>query len=588
MTAPEQTADGNRFTVTIGALQISGGQRIPLPTPGITVIVGPNNVGKSTILRQANARSVQGFAGGGFPGEPLLVEDMEVSVNGSIEDVLDWLKKHSRTSIASDGTAIFQRPNAGVLRDREVPVYLAQHQRNGLQSLHSHVIFYADAANRLSSVHPTEIRDNINNAPSHPLHVLQDNANLFDELSALCFRVFRKPLTLDTLSKSMNIRIGSTSTDAPPVNRLSPEYLESLRELPRLENQGDGMRSFIGLLLPLLTSSYHIVFIDEPEAFLHPPQAVQLGQILGEQARSKQMQIILATHDKNILAGLLQSAAEVSIVRLDRKEEGKAVAHQLSVENLKRIWTDPVLRHSNVLDGLFHKLVVLAEGDRDCTFFAAALEHLSTHQSLSVSPSEVLFVPSGGKGGLRLLIEVLSSAKVPTVASPDLDILDDKTFLKRLVESFGGTWGQYERNYDLATAPFRQPRERARVSHVLNSLNEVFRGRINETFGPEVAEEFRALIRTRESAWKSLKLHGEGAWNGNPQPALAAQQLLSDLDELGIITVRVGELEGFARTLPVKKGPEWVPAAIAAGFHKERPAQEHVANLVRSILGELQ
>ncbi|MFM9497496.1 ATP-dependent nuclease [Streptomyces galilaeus] len=572
--------------MTIDELEIAGGQRILLPAPGITVIVGPNNVGKSTILRQANARSVQGYAGGGFPGEPLLVENMKISVNGNLGDVVDWLKRHSRTTITPDGSAIFHRPNAGSLKEVDVPHYLSQLGQHGLQSIHNHVTFYGDATNRISSVHPTEIRESIEYPPSHPFHVLQDNTNLFDELNDLCLRVFRKPLTLDALSRSMNIRIGVTATDAPQVNRLSHEYLESLKDLPRLENQGDGMRSFIGLILPLLTSSYHVVLIDEPEAFLHPPQAFQLGRILGEQVRSRGMQIILATHDKNLLAGLLQSESEVSIVRLDRKDQGNTIAHQLSVENLKRIWTDPVLRHTNVLDGLFHKLVVLAEGDRDCTFFAAALEHLNTQQNLAVSPSEILFVPSGGKGGLRLLIEVLSSANVPIVASPDLDVLDDRTFLKRLIESMGGVWEKYEKNYDLATAPFRQPQERVHVSHVLKSLNEVFRERTEETFGPEIAEEFRALIRTRESPWKSLKLHGEGAWNGNPQSALAAEKLLSDLDELGIVALRVGELERFARTLVVKKGPEWVPAAIAGAFHTEIPAQEHVARLMRSGLGK--
>ncbi|UXY27562.1 ATP-dependent nuclease [Streptomyces sp. HUAS TT20] len=587
MASSENLADAKPFSVAINELGISGGQKIKLPTPGITVIVGPNNVGKSTILRQANARSVQGFAGGGFAGEPLLVESMNVSIDGSIEDMLEWLRKHSSTSITGDGTAIFRRPNANEVKERDVPAYLQMRGERGLQALHSHFIFYGDATNRISSVQPTEIRDSIENPPMHPLHILQDNSDLFDELSQLCVRVFRKSLTLDAISKAMNIRIGTATVEAPPVNKLSPEYLDSLKILPRMENQGDGMRSFIGLLLPLLTSSYQVVLIDEPEAFLHPPQAVQLGQILGEQVTSRGSQIILATHDKNILAGLLQSEAEVSIVRLDRRDEGNTIAHQLSVESLKKVWTDPVLRHSNVLDGLFHKLVVLAEGDRDCTFFSAALEHLSAQHPIPVSPSEVLFVPSGGKGGLRLLIEVLTSAKVPTIASPDLDVLDDRTFLRRLIESLGGSWDEFEKNYDVATAPFRQPREKARVAHVLNSLNEVFRDRTDAVFDSEIAEEFRALTRARESPWSALKLHGEGAWNGNPQSALAAQHLLNDLDKLGIVAVRVGELERFANTLPVKKGSEWVPAAIAAGFHKERAAQEHVEKLVRFGLGEL-
>ncbi|MGM9438812.1 ATP-dependent nuclease [Streptomyces murinus] len=557
-------------------ITVPTGQTVTLPAPGVTVFVGPNNVGKSTILRQMSAMSTQGHAG----DAPTLVDKMSLLINGGTDEARSWLRRHSRI-MGEGANESFNKPNSPRVESEYVHAYLNQAENGrGLSSLQSFFVFYGDPWGRIDFVRPAEMREMMEQPPAHPIHALEDNSDLFFELSELCEQVFQCPLTLDTLSKHINIRVGKPIVEAPPVDHITPEYRKALSDLPRLENQGDGMRSFIGLMLPLITASYHVILIDEPEAFLHPPQATQLGKILGDLSRQKNVQLIMATHDKNVLAGLLQSEVNISIVRLDRKSSGTTTANQLSVPNLKRIWADPVLRHTNVLEGLFHKLTVLAEGDRDCTFFNAALEHLDGQQDLPVAPSEVLFVPSGGKVGLPLLIDVLSSASVPLVASPDLDVLDDKDFMKRLVTSFGGDWADYDRLYDQATQPFRQPRERFQVSVVLKSLNEYFKDRLSDTFDSSVADEFRTLVRSKESPWKALKKYGVAAWNGNPAAAAAALSLLEKLDSLGIVAARVGELEQFASTLNVKKGPEWVPAAIKDGYHRSDAAQDHLKRLV--------
>jgi predicted ATPase len=39
------------------------------------------------------------------------------------------------------------------------------------------------------------------------------------------------------------------------------------------------MRSFVGVLLNAFISKHSVLLIDEPEAFLHPPQARLLAQL---------------------------------------------------------------------------------------------------------------------------------------------------------------------------------------------------------------------------------------------------------------------------------------------------------------------
>ena len=62
------------------------------------------------------------------------------------------------------------------------------------------------------------------------------------------------------------------------------------------------MRSFASVILHLLgQDSYSIMMLDEPEAFLHPPQARLIGEIIAKE-RSKDTQLFIATHSQDVLA----------------------------------------------------------------------------------------------------------------------------------------------------------------------------------------------------------------------------------------------------------------------------------------------
>src|SRR5690625_5482020 len=85
-----------------------------------------------------------------------------------------------------------------------------------------------------------------------------------------------------------------------------------------LDDQGDGYKSFAGVILSLLLSKNRVVLLDEPEAFLHPAQARQLGYWIAEHSTEIDGQIIVATHNSNFLSGILASSQEVDIYRLNR------------------------------------------------------------------------------------------------------------------------------------------------------------------------------------------------------------------------------------------------------------------------------
>jgi len=86
---------------------------------------------------------------------------------------------------------------------------------------------------------------------------------------------------------------------------------------------------------------------------------------------------------------MLESGVEISVVRIHRHRDS-ALARQLAAGDLRSVWSEPAVRYSNALDGLFHRLVVLVEGDGDARFYAASLDAASEQDSVSIGPSDVL------------------------------------------------------------------------------------------------------------------------------------------------------------------------------------------------------
>ncbi|MFE7948386.1 AAA family ATPase [Streptomyces sp. NPDC057426] len=576
MQPPSPVGEPGNLSVSISSVHLAGGGFIKPPRVGVTVIVGPNNAGKSTLIREMAAHLRHGRAQGSTYSSKYIVESVELAISGSPDDAHAWALKHA--PLKSDGRReFFSRPgvklNIGELRN----IFANPRADQGLGKANNLFCFYGDAWQRLGGISSVEKRDSFKAPAESPLHVLQDRPDIFAELKKICEQVFGVTLTLDLLGKKLHLRVGEPGVEAPKVDEVTEEYWAAVDSLPMLTQQGDGMKSLIGLMVPLVAATFPIVFVDEPEAFLHPPQALALGKILGEQAQAKSTQVVLATHDRNILSGLLQSGAEVSIVRLDRSSDRDSQAHQLNVQEIREIWSDPVLRYSNVLDGIFHKAVVLAEAERDCKFYASVLDCMEQVGSIPILASDVLFVPSGGKDGFPRLAKVMKSLKVPVAVSPDLDILNDGAKLKVLIAAMGGDWRLVEGLYGKATAEFKQPREATTIGNVLSALNALFSGRSAESFSSAVRAEFGIQMRSKDSPWQSLKKFGVSAFRAD---RASGDALLSHLRRMGIVAVHVGELECFAPAVGVAKGPSWLPAAIQAKAHESDDARQHVAALL--------
>lgn len=565
--------DPRKFDFAIDTITLTGGQEVALQRSGVTVIVGANNTGKSTILREISdctrLEPMQSRAGA------IAVQSIEARKAGEERDLMAWLGATSSFRV-NGNNAGFQR--GPVSHTAYMALATAwKHGKSQFGPLAHFLLFYGDAEGRLRLATQAQMRDSIGDPPEHPVHYLQDDKGLMAQISSVSEEVFGVPLTLDTLARSIRLRIGRLDLDAPPVDDVNPEYRQAMGALPSLDVQGDGMRSFMGQLLSIMTGAFPIVLLDEPEAFLHPPQAYALGAQIGSHSKLRGVQSIVATHDRNFLTGVLSSGVEVTVLRLERTGD-RIEASRLDSAKLGLLWRDPLFKYANVLEGLFHRLVVLAEAHVDCAFLGAALD-CPGRVSPPVPRNEILFVPTGGKGAMAKTAAALSAVGVPVVVAPDLDMLSDEVALKQLVEAVGGVWtAELSRLWNIATTDIRSKREPAKVSHVLGAVETVLKQHIGEDYSEEIQAEVRGQLRTSGSRWGSLKVHGMSSFDGAAR--VAADRLLDELDSVGVVLVRDGELERLAPEVATSKGSKWLGDALDAGAQCNDLAQAHVDRIL--------
>jgi energy-coupling factor transporter ATP-binding protein EcfA2 len=354
----------------INSVSFSDGNTISLSGADIVVFVGPNNAGKSmaltNIIQMAKNKKDHG----------LVVTDVGVSIEGTQDDLVNWLERSSRKSTANPSNPGYTRLGATVHESQAKTWW--QSYASGFGELTSFFIYHLTTDARLNAANPARNIALTRDPLTHPIHYLQVNDSLETKTSAFFREAFGDDLIVHrNAGNEVPLHCGKRplpDADAGE-DRVSLGYLRELEKLPTLHSQGDGMRSFVGVLLHSLVVDHPVILIDEPEAFLHPPQARLLGQMLIKEAPSNR-QLFIATHSGDFLRGLLDSnSTRVRIVRIQRQKTVNPIK-ELDHTGVRKVWGDPILRYSNVLDGLFHSKVILCESDADCRFYAAVMDAL--------------------------------------------------------------------------------------------------------------------------------------------------------------------------------------------------------------------
>lgn len=571
-------------TAWISSATFSDGTTLEFQKSDITVFVGPNNAGKSAALRELRSR----FANSTNAG--VVINKTDVAKKGSIAEVASWLQTNFHVnSELNDGDLMYEGFGARISHSRlgygwdpEAAGYGISPHGQGIGEVAPFFCRHLTADARLSAANPAESIRLLKEPLRHPIHYMQKDSDIELKISGYFERAFSQELLVHRNAGSeVPLLVGKRPALAEGEDRLSTSYQAKLDTLPMLHQQGDGMRSFTGVLLYSLIVDSSVLLLDEPEAFLHPPQARLLGQMLARETRENR-QLFIATHSGDILRGLLDSnAANVRVVRIQRDGNVNRI-NTLNNDDITQLWGDPLLRYSSVLDGVFHEHVVVCEGDADCRFYNAMMDSVFEAKGQDDRKPDTMFVHSGGKSRFPMLINALRASGVPVSAIADFDILNDEYPLRSTFESLGGSWRDIESLWRTVKNAIEEKKAPLSTQEVHDKIDAIFSS-VNQRHLPKSAVKEIQQALSASSPWANAKKGGV-SFVPSGQATKAFKQLAEMLEAKGLFVVKVGELEAFVRSAS-GHGPEWVNEVLQMDLAGD-PELEAAKKFVSSIFLE--
>jgi len=503
----------------------------------IVVFTGANNAGKTQVLKDIHQHFITKEA------KTKIIRFLGSDFRGNIEQFIENAKQNENGAYWTGGTYNTRNNIKNFWNQQILPL--------GLSNMFINLL---NTEQRLSSSNPSPSFDRRINVPSNPIQILYSDDRKEKEISDFFYTAFEKHLIVDRGGgNNIPLKVG----DKPAIDtskgedRVSRSYLDRLDMLPSLQEEGDGMRSFAAILLFTFTSNYTITLIDEPEAFLHPPQARILGKMLAKNAPNRR-QLFISTHSEDFLKGLLDADNEnVKIIRIDRQEN---VNHMniLNNEDIKTLWKDPILRHSNILSGLFHSSVILCESDADCRFYQAIMNLLYEGEN-KISP-DILFTHCGGKHRLKTMIKALKSLNVKIIIVADIDILNDKTIFKEITDSISIDWTILESQWNVIDNYVKSQRAQLCTADVKKEIDIILNNITANYLSEKDIDGIKKILK-HSTAWTKIKEAGKSFFAGDSYKSF--NNIESICSAKGLFIVPVGELEGFYKPNS-NHGPKWV------------------------------
>lgn len=537
----------------------------------IVVFVGANNAGKSLAMKEIAAK----VRNNDFTGK--IIKEVSLQTNNNFDQILQFVKSNSLQKGNSEIDFSFAGYNYEVHYQTLKGVW--ENLSLGLSDVSNLLVKIVTTEERLTISNPAININTRTEIFQHPIHFLQGDESIECKFSCFFKRAFGKELIVHKNNgQTVPLYVGSRPSLNEGEDRVSERYLSEVEMLDLLHEQGDGVRSFVGLMLSTLTSNASILFIDEPELFLHPPQAKLIGKVIAAESENVK-QFFFATHSEDFLRGILDIAsARIKVVRLRRDNDSYSV-NVLNADQLKEVWTDPILKYSNILAGLFHSKVVVCESDSDSKFYSAVLEAVIEVESLN--EQDVLFVNVGGKSRLNVVVKAFSNLKVPIKVIADFDILNSSDLLKTLYLGLGGNWNDIKEQCREIKVAIDQKAGEFPISEAQAEIQGVFNSITGTIFTKDAKKEIENIIK-KVKPWTEAKKLGK-AYLDDPNLQLTFDQLQIKFRNVGLLIPDIGEIESFVPSIQ-GHGPKWTNEVLKSKDLKEDSELENARQFVRQIL----
>ena len=512
----------------LSQLKFASGDSLSLSPDSIVVFVGPNSSGKTQSLKDIwnQVTSPSQFHG-------LSIVDSTLQKTGTTSQYLEFIKQHS---IIRDNKLIMSglniSPPTAVDDDwgRERPHHVGR-------------VFaqLVEADQRLSAIRERTRINRSQEKAIHPLPALDLDPEKERHISNTFHNVFNQHLLLDRGAGSVvNLHVGARPDPVAHGGEYSPGYSTAVRKWPDIGSEGDGFKAAAGLFLNILAIPKSIYLIDEPDVYLHPPQAYAIAKEVVNISSGKQL--FMATHNAHFLRGLLDTnSARTVLVRLDRSTLNQSVK-VIDNDLFENINADPLVRFSNLLEAIFFPASIVCENEADCLFYRNMCRAVDS----SGGEDDVFWLSAHGKQNIKKFVHLLRQLGLRVISIPDLDIINDETKLRTLFESHGGVWANIEGDF-LTLSRLMTERKptmsaqdvKAKIIRLLATIPEG----PGKLFPTKTVEDIRGVVRGA-SPWREIKENGISAL-GKGKNRIAANNLLDALRDRGILVPSVGEMESF-------------------------------------------
>jgi hypothetical protein len=511
------------------------GQLLDLDPGRILIFVGPNNSGKSLALRE-----LESWSSGADEARRVLAEIGAVFPS-TLEGALDHLapvatdapagqaaEPDTRWFYASDLSAhrgSSRNTGAYAVRESELETYVRDPASYSV-ALRSWLLrpltARLDGHTRFDLTNNRPCGDLQQPSENHlgALFRSDEHRSRVRELTGEAFRFGPRYFVIEYVGDGeLRARLSpSKPADAQEEQGITQRSRDFHAAAVPIADQGDGVRAFCGLVAALVSLPQRTMLVDEPEAFLHPTLARRLGNNLASLASERDTTLLAATHSPEFLMGCLDAGGPVTVVRLTYDPgSNEASAKDLPAEDLRALMSDPLLRSTGALDGLFHRAVVVGEADADRAFYDEVNHRL---EAIGQGVTDCLFSNAQNWQTVARIIAPLRRLGIPAAGILDLDAITVS----------GPEWG---RMFDAVL--------------VDNSTRARLQGELDKA-----RQDLRAL-----GATKPHKKRGIAALKG--QAKRNVEDFVASMSELGVFLVPVGELEGWLAEFGVEEPkPNWI------------------------------
>lgn len=419
-----------QLSLTIGSS--AGETPLTLDPQPVTIFVGPNNSGKSLLLRE-----LEGFLGsangpGAAQGTRHVLREAAVRPLSVAETESAVARGAPPTRVPTHPGAYGESEQTLVTKVKPVQTQgpigtlnvefrrvLGDPNWSAVNPLHAVSLFtvFLDGKTRLSLLDDVQA-GSMRAPPTNHLSALFRSDASRDQIRTATHEAFGEYFVIDGVDMTqLRVKFATRAPIDPHEERGNDQRAMAFHDAARLIGEySDGVKAYTGLVSAVMSGQFKLVLVDEPEAFLHPPLSRRLGRKLGELSAAQHGCVLAATHDADFLMGAVE-AGSVHVVRLSRAA-GVGTARLLSATTLDTLMRDPILRSAGVLRALFHSAAVVCEADADRVFYEEINGRLTDD-----AVTDGLFLNVQGKDTVRRVVGPLRVMGIPAAAILDLDVL---------------------------------------------------------------------------------------------------------------------------------------------------------------------